>query len=77
MSHEGEGEIANGTIIVKKIKKIKNWGPTHQIPFTSNSQTPSGMFRPSMQHMIQKTYTSPDPNMLRVCNLGRVSATLL
>ena len=35
------------------------------------------MFRPSMQHMIQKTYASPDPYMLRVRYLGRMSATPL
>lgn len=72
--HQGEGKIADGAIVVLI---LKNGEPTHQIPSTPDSQTPSGMFRPSMQHMIQKTYTSPDPYMLRVCNLGCVSATSL
>ena len=74
MYRERVGKIADGHIVILTLKNGKR---THQIPSTPDSQTPSSMFRPSMQHMIQKTYTSPDPYMLRICNLGCVSATSL
>ncbi len=59
------------------MKRNKAWemtrvGHTGKISSTPDPQTPARMFRPRMQHMVQKANAGPYPDMLRIGNLGSV-----
>lgn len=51
--------------------------PTQQVPFAPESQTPAGVFGQCMQHMVQKAYSRPYPNVLRRRDLGGMSICIL
>lgn len=51
--------------------------PTQQIPFAPKTQTPAGVFSQCMQHMVQKAYPGPYPNVLSHSDLGGMSFRIL
>lgn len=51
--------------------------PTQQVPFAPESQTPAGVFGQCMQHMVQKAYSRPYPNLLSRRDLGGMSICIL